>query len=487
MRILIAFSLLISTAFAGRNFEGTTSYYLDYAEGARVYLSRYWTGKDLSDWERPCNFTVSYNSGGSYGGTGYWDERNGKIYNCQINMYGSQAWMFSDVIYHEIDHVVRGDITKRKCVGIARWMDDGCANIFIRAETHEGLRKSAWLLRDHNQSPWRNIDQIDYVNDDKGTIYNVGFSMVEWLMQTRGKDKIIAFQKDKRLPSQKFKEYFGVAVSEGRVEWEKWYWSKYNKAKNFDCNIWDCVCPSHIKGYTAERDKYSTAYRADSSGNIVTEAPPPPPEFTTTPEAPIPNDSLGKSIAQPDAPSTHPGLLNPSGVPSIISQNCNRPTSRGVNPLCPIHGYNAPQEYRRPYVRPTDLDSDRGMSAAIEALRLDLTRIKQTMMQVQEEIKKESTIEYNQNDASNLNILLNAVKLQMTKIEQRLEVLEKKTPIAIDMSPLTDELKNILIRLDKLEKIKIPVQVLSADGKVLDEDSYDLGETIKLKIVPKKQ
>jgi hypothetical protein len=50
-----------------------------------------------------------------------------------------------------------------------------------------------------------------------------------------------------------------------------------------------------------------------------------------------------------------------------------------------------------------------------------------------------------------------------------------------------DQFQKILGRLEALEDTKLPIQILREDGVILDEDVYDLGETIKLKIIPKKK
>ncbi|MBS0202805.1 MAG: trypsin-like peptidase domain-containing protein [Planctomycetes bacterium] len=56
-----------------------------------------------------------------------------------------------------------------------------------------------------------------------------------------------------------------------------------------------------------------------------------------------------------------------------------------------------------------------------------------------------------------------------------------------DLKTLTDAIADLKKDLTAVRNTKIPVQVLTADGSVISQDTVNLGDPIKLRLVPKKQ
>ena len=503
-RLVIAVTLILmwtNVVLAGPNFTGQSPY-TQAAEYARAYSARYWTGKKLQDWHQPCPITTKIMPTAIYpGGATRFVIDQGQVYGWSMDLVAKSPRALMGVSWHETDHAVRHTITRRK---IVRWMDEGCANIFNSMTEHRDQREKAWRYKDHPDSPWHNFDKMEYGGryaDSGNALYCVGLSMVEWLLDIKGQGPIIEFQKDSGIPSQKFSKHFGITVAQARQAWEQWFVSRYTKAgRKYDCHSFGCATMSHRPKYVAAKDPF-TSDKAEATcvaaGNGCCSTP------TTNSSGSILG---GYQPEQYSAPSTFP-------VERMrIDPNCPI-HGRGVNPTCATP---PPPEYQQPPAAPQppvqyDADCDRKISLAMAVIQADLADMQNQVVAYQKAVdEKISNIEYEQPDDPNTTITLNSMKLELAKLTQRvdgvdhsveiaalqaeIEALKKQKTVPVDLSPLMKHIQELMAHveslqkeLDALKKTKIPIQILREDGKLIDEDVYDLGEPIKLRIIPKRK
>lgn len=86
-------------------------------------------------------------------------------------------------------------------------------------------------------------------------------------------------------------------------------------------------------------------------------------------------------------------------------------------------------------------------------------------------------------DIARLRAELNALRQQLARLEQE----RSHAPPASDDEPSQVAWQQLDQRLRRLEQLKIPVQILAADGRIIEEAAYPLGEPIPLRLIPKRE
>jgi hypothetical protein len=219
IRIAAIVGFICSNCF-GQNFTCSDSYFRQVAEKARVDSAVYWTGQSLRRWQQPCPIVYRLTTNASDGGKTKFSFANGHVYGWSMEVSGRDRQEIANVIRHEVDHAVRATIVRRPVI---RWMDEGCASLFESQENHKRLRQEAMRHRNSMHSAWRRMDNKNYMpRSGAGAFYGTSYAVVEYLVRRHGKDKVIAFQRDNSLPTQKFAKYFSGSLASAEQEWNQY-------------------------------------------------------------------------------------------------------------------------------------------------------------------------------------------------------------------------------------------------------------------------
>lgn len=230
-RIIYAILLLaglIAPAFGGENFvaadgESVRAEYLQAAERARKDIAIFWTGSTLrGDWWKPCRVTVS-SEGDSVGAVGAttFNFGGGEVYNWRMRVQGSRQSIRETVIPHEVSHTIIASVMRRP---IARWLDEGMAGLIEVQEKLVLARRNARRYMDHRHCVFQRLDEKEYPEGREGVtaLYSTGLTLVEWLVEEKGTSTLWRFANDRRKPSEKFEEFYGVTTSEAWRRWRTW-------------------------------------------------------------------------------------------------------------------------------------------------------------------------------------------------------------------------------------------------------------------------
>lgn len=256
VRFFVALVLLCNVARASENFVGADDIYLDCAEQARDDIARFWLGKELPNWSNPCKVKVKLykdnkkNSSGGGSTTFHFD--NGEVYGWGMYCEGSHIRLMDSVIPHEVHHTIIASMTRRR---VPRWLDEGLASLFEHHTTHLQWRQMARQYADHE---WSAFNKFSYTgnypeNNMEGVcaMYATGFSVVEWLLEIGGREKLRAFLTAGGRWEDDFYNVYNYRPHEAEVAWKRWL-----KDRPLKCT--DCNCYVHGRKYTYETAKFPT-------------------------------------------------------------------------------------------------------------------------------------------------------------------------------------------------------------------------------------
>lgn len=229
MRRLLAIVLLLgwlADIGLAQNFTGADAEYLKAAEDARRDIAIFWTGDVLPRWTAPCPITVDVkpntaqikSSGGGFTNFAF---DQGEVFGWSMNVEGPRERLLDSVIPHEVAHTVTASVVRRP---VTRWLDEGICTLFESPSEQRRQRYLAKQCMDHRACAWRYLDAGQYPNDvnDVVAVYATGFSIVEWLIEGWGHERLWVFVKDSRPPSEKFPKYYHMSVSDGFARWRVW-------------------------------------------------------------------------------------------------------------------------------------------------------------------------------------------------------------------------------------------------------------------------
>lgn len=216
----LLFVLLLPPPVYAQNFTSSDGKAVEVAERARRYSALFWSGKELPGrWSRACPIQVTRANDAS-GLTSFVYDR-GQVYGWNMRVSGRGDDIYDTVIPHEVDHAVRACLVGRP---MARWLDEGCAQIMEGPAQHVQFRQAAMQGLDRG-TVFHYFDATEYPQDGKilAEVYGGGFSLVEYLLLKNSRKRLIEFSADPRKPSAKIEDYYGVSAGELRVEYERWF------------------------------------------------------------------------------------------------------------------------------------------------------------------------------------------------------------------------------------------------------------------------
>lgn len=251
MRLLLAFLLLCARVDAA-NFVGvavnTPPEFLEAAEAARIHSAEYWTGERLPDWPDPCVIRWRQTDGNGGGSTSF--SLSGGMSGMSMHCEGRRESVLRDVIPHEVDHLVRATILRRK---IPRLLDEGAACMFERGNDSDGYVEMLERRADI-ETAWHSIDDLDYPDDSQvGEFYGFGVSLVRYLVATHGKRKTLQLMDGN--PSARWESVLGEPLDETREKWTVHFRGQISRPVVIMYSVpWCGPCQQFWRDYTSNAD-----------------------------------------------------------------------------------------------------------------------------------------------------------------------------------------------------------------------------------------
>ena len=219
--ILIIVKLLACVATAsGQNFVVVTptphkDRYVKAAETSYKSISKFWFGKPHPDLARPVSISVQERTGTvSGGGATSFSFDRGHVFGWRMTVVGTPEQIEKSVIPHEVNHVVFAAHFRRP---IPRFFDEGAASLM---ETEADRRTYEAKVAGTRPPPLKTaIDRTRYPLSGRmvQTFYAHAHVVCRYLVETQGPDKFVAFLEDKRKPSEKLKQFYGMTPDELEV------------------------------------------------------------------------------------------------------------------------------------------------------------------------------------------------------------------------------------------------------------------------------
>lgn len=201
------------------NFTGHDPGLLVVAEQARLDSALYWTGEPLPGrWSQPC--PITWTRGPAAGGATRFTFDRGEVSGWQMTLTGPRDDIVSDVLPHEVDHMVRASLVRRP---IPRWLDEGCATLRESEPSRLRIRSRLTHWIDSPLSP-EFLNQLDYPEEhhEMTRVYVIGASIVEFLIDQHGPAKVLALQQDSRPPTEAIPSLFGTDPVSLIGNWREW-------------------------------------------------------------------------------------------------------------------------------------------------------------------------------------------------------------------------------------------------------------------------
>ncbi len=196
------------------------------AEEYRKSLALAWLGKEIPAWSKRCEIRVRVGTIGAGGATTF-RFVNGGVRDWKMRVQGSVERVLDSVIPHEVNHTVFASHFKRP---LPRWADEGAATLFEHSsERNRQLRLLDQVHRRGQRYTMRQLlTMMEYPKDMQRvlTLYAQGYSLVDFLVQQKGRRKFIQFLEEAgrsnwEVAIRKHYDHRGIDMLDGN--WDGWF------------------------------------------------------------------------------------------------------------------------------------------------------------------------------------------------------------------------------------------------------------------------
>lgn len=196
------------------------------AEEYRTRLAKLWLAKELPPWSKRCPIRVRVGTIGAGGATTF-RFVNGGVRDWSMRVQGSLERVLDSVIPHEVNHTIFASHFRRP---LPRWADEGAATLFEHSsERNRQLNLLKQMQRQGRRYTLRELlGMMEYPKDMRRvlTLYAQGYSLVDFLIQQKGRHAFIRFLEDAGRQSwetaiAKHYDHRGVDVLD--KNWDGWF------------------------------------------------------------------------------------------------------------------------------------------------------------------------------------------------------------------------------------------------------------------------
>jgi RNA polymerase sigma factor (sigma-70 family) len=166
------------------------------AEKHRKALALSWLGKEMPDWNEPCEVGVTLSEGGAKSATvlQYPGGKAGTVKVVRMELAGTLEQITSNLIPHEVTHTV---VAHAFGWPPPRWADEGAAVLAERASSRRLHERLARKCADGGRLlPLRRLLALrDYpaATNDVAAMYALGYSLADFLVRSGGRPKFLKF------------------------------------------------------------------------------------------------------------------------------------------------------------------------------------------------------------------------------------------------------------------------------------------------------
>jgi len=164
------------------------------AEKYRHDLAVEWLGKPMPNWSAPCVMNVRVGPSLGAGGATTFAFDRGEVYSWRMDIQGSVQRLFDSVLPHEITHMIFASHFRQP---LPRWADEGGATSVEHISERTKYRKMlVRFLKTGRGISFNRMFAMEEYPTDVMPLYAQGFSLAEFLIQSRGRRKYVQFLGD---------------------------------------------------------------------------------------------------------------------------------------------------------------------------------------------------------------------------------------------------------------------------------------------------
>jgi hypothetical protein len=164
------------------------------AEKYRRELALEWLGEAMPHWSQPCLITVEVGQHLGAGGATTFVFDHGEVFGWRMNIQGSAQRILDSVLPHEITHMVYASHFRQP---LPRWADEGGATSVEHSSERNKHRQMLYqFLRTGRGIAFSDMFTMTEYPHDIMPLYAQGYSLAEFLIQTAGRRKYVAFLDD---------------------------------------------------------------------------------------------------------------------------------------------------------------------------------------------------------------------------------------------------------------------------------------------------
>lgn len=164
------------------------------AEKYREEKAVQWLGYKMPNWGKPCPVEIQVTGGGAGGATSFAFD-NGAVLDQNMHIEGAVDRLYLSVLPHEITHTVFAYYFR---CPVPRWADEGGAVLSeddIERDRHDHLCRHI-LNTPGRAIPLRRLFALRDYPSDVMALYAQGFSVVNFLVQAKGRQTFLLFIHD---------------------------------------------------------------------------------------------------------------------------------------------------------------------------------------------------------------------------------------------------------------------------------------------------
>ncbi len=179
------------------------------AEKHRKALALLWLGRVLPIWPEPCPVHVKITETGSGGATSFAFRPDGTVQEQRMNLEGPLDKVLADCLPHEVAHTILAHHFGRP---VPRWADEGAAVSSESAASRDQHQRRLWDILDTGRRlPLHRLLAVREFPRDVMVLYLQGYSLTEFLVESGGRSKFLAFvaQGDRDGWKEAVKEHYG--------------------------------------------------------------------------------------------------------------------------------------------------------------------------------------------------------------------------------------------------------------------------------------
>ena len=164
------------------------------AEDFRSKLAVSWLGEELPKWNQPCPVKVLVGPNLGAGGATTFTFDRGEVFGWNMSIQGSRERVLDSVLPHEITHMIYASHFRRP---LPRWADEGGAtSVEHYSERNKQRALLDQYLRTGRGIAFNTMFAMTEYPADVLPLYAEGYSTAEFLIQSGGRRKYIAFLDD---------------------------------------------------------------------------------------------------------------------------------------------------------------------------------------------------------------------------------------------------------------------------------------------------